>query len=260
MNLLNLNINNSMGSKKKRSKKKKVSAQGKPFVSVCTPTYNRRIFIPQLIKCFEKQTYPKQLMEWIIIDDGEDSVEDLFKGVECVKYFRVEEKMKLGRKRNFMHEKSKGDIIVYMDDDDYYPPDRVNHAVNRLRSQPRAMAAGSSIVYIYFNDLEKIYQFGPYGPMHATAGTFAFKKELLKETKYDDDAELAEEKAFLKNYTVPLIQLDPTKAILVFAHQYNTFDKRKLLVNAHPQFVRPTNLKPRFIIKDKDMLEFYTKI
>ena len=70
----------------------------------------------------------------------------------------------------------KGEILVYMDDDDYYPPERVNHAVNRLRSQPRALAAGSSIVYIYFNDLDKIYQFGPYGPMHATAGTFAFKK------------------------------------------------------------------------------------
>ena len=41
----------------------------------------------------------------------------------------------------------------------------VNHAVNRLRSQPRALAAGSSIVYMYFNDLDKIYQFGPYGPI-----------------------------------------------------------------------------------------------
>ena len=24
-----------------------------------------------------------------------------------------------------------------MDDDDYYPPERVNHAVNRLRSRPK---------------------------------------------------------------------------------------------------------------------------
>ena len=31
-------------------------------------------------------------MEWIVIDDGEDSVEDLFKDVPTVKYFRVEEK------------------------------------------------------------------------------------------------------------------------------------------------------------------------
>ena len=180
-------------------------------------------------------------MEWIVVDDGEDSVEDLFKDVECVKYFRVEKKMKLGRKRNFMHEKTKGEIIVYMDDDDYYPPERVNHAVNRLRSQPNALAAGSSIVYIYFNDLNKIYQFGPYGPMHATAGTFAFKRSLLKMTRYNDNAEIAEEKEFLKGYSVPLIQLNPMKAILVFAHQYNTFDKRRLLKNPNPNFVRVQN-------------------
>ena len=68
-------------------------------------------------------------MEWIVIDDGEDKVEDLFKDVPGVKYFGYEEKIKLGRKRNLMHEKCKGDIIVYMDDDDFYPPDRVNHAV-----------------------------------------------------------------------------------------------------------------------------------
>ena len=227
-----------MGGKKNR--KKKVSTNGKPFVSVCTPTYNRRMFIPQLIKCYKAQTYPKVLMEWIIIDDGEDSVEDLFKGVEGVKYFRYEEKIKLGRKRNLMHEKASGDILVYMDDDDFYPPDRVTHAVDRLRSQPNALCAGSSIVYIYFNDLDQLYIFGPYGKSHGTAGTFAFKKELLKLTKYDDDAEIAEEKAFLKNYTIPFVQLDPKKTILVFAHQYNTFDKRKLLVNPHPDYVRKT--------------------
>ena len=255
--MLNLNIIPMGNNKKRKGKKKVVSAQGKPFVSVCTPTYNRRQFIPQLIKCFQNQNYPKQLMEWIVVDDGEDSVEDLFKGVECVKYFRVEKKMKLGRKRNYMHEKSKGEILVYMDDDDYYPPDRVNHAVNRLRAVPRALAAGSSIVYIYINDLDKIYQFGPYGPQHATAGTFAFKRELLKETRYDDNAELAEEKAFLKNYSVPLVQLDPMKAILVFAHQYNTFDKRRLLVNPHPNFVRETKLKPKLFIRDKAMRDFY---
>ena len=40
--------------------------------------------------------------------------------------------MVLGAKRNFMHDKCKGSIIVYMDDDDYYPPDRISHAVEKL--------------------------------------------------------------------------------------------------------------------------------
>ena len=96
--------------------------------------------------------------------------------------------------------------------------------------------------------------------MHATAGTFAFKRELLKETKYDDEAEMAEEKKFLKNYTVPLVQLDPKKAILCFAHQYNTFDKRRLLVKPNPNYVKPTNLKPSTFIKNKDLLKFYAAI
>jgi len=243
--------------KKKRSKGRKVSANGKPFVSICTPTYNRRSFIPMLIKNYLAQTYPRQLMEWIVIDDGTDPVGDLFKDVPTVKYFYQEEKMKLGRKRNYMHEKAKGDIIVYMDDDDYYPPDRVNHAVNKLRSRPQVLCAGSSCIYIYFNDTNSIWQFGPYGPNHATAGTFAFKKELLKETRYDDEADMAEEKQFLKNYTIPFVQLDPRKSILCFAHAQNTFDKRRLLENPNPDYTKKTKLLPKNFIRDKAVAKFY---
>lgn len=245
---------------KKSKKEKTVSASGKPFVSVCTPTYNRRLFIPFLIRAFEKQTYPRHLMEWIIIDDGTDPVEDLFKDVSGVKYFYYSEKMPIGKKRNIMHQKAKGEIIVYMDDDDYYPPERINHAVNRLRSNHRVMCSGSSRLLLYFKHLQKIYEFGPYGPNHATAGTFAFKRELLNDTRYDDDAELAEEKRFLQNYTVPFIQLDPTKTILVASHDYNTFDKRRLLDNPHPDLVRETKFKLKDIIKDKVHLEFFKNI
>jgi len=243
----------------KKRRKKTVSANGKPFVSICTPTYNRRSFIPALIKCYESQTYPSELIEWIIIDDGEDSVEDLFKNIKGVKYYRYENKIRLGKKRNLMHEKTKGDIIVYMDDDDFYPPDRVNHAVNRLRSSPDCLAVGSSLTYIYFNDLDKIYQFGPYGSTHATAGTFAFKRKLLSMTRYQDDVDGAEEKYFLKNYTIPLIQLNPMKTILVFAHQHNTFDKRRLLEQCPNKYIKETRLKPSQFIRDKSLLEFYTK-
>ena len=48
-----------------------------PFVSICTPTFNRRPFIPAMLKCFDHQTYPKDRMEWIIVDDGTDPIEDL---------------------------------------------------------------------------------------------------------------------------------------------------------------------------------------
>ena len=230
-----------------------------PFVSVCTPTFNRRPFIEGIIKCFNHQDYPKDRMEWIIIDDGTDKVEDLVINHPHVKYFKYDTKMKLGKKRNLLHEKSKGDIIVYMDDDDYYPPQRVSHAVQKLQEHPEALCAGSSEIYIYFKHIQKMYQFGPYGPNHATAGTFAFKRKLI-ENRYDDEACLAEEKSFLKDYSVPFVQLDPKKVILVFSHEHNTFDKRKLLDNPHPNFVKESTKTVDEFVKEKELKDFYMNI
>ena len=228
-----------------------------PFVSICTPTYNRRPFIESMIKCFNHQTYPKDKMEWIIIDDGTDKIEELVIDISQVKYYKYDEKMVLGKKRNLMHEKSKGDIIVYMDDDDYYPPERVSHAVSMLQSHPKALCAGSSEIYIYFKHIEQMVQFGPYGPNHGTAGTFAFKREMLKDSVYDDTAALAEEKAFLKNYTVPFVQLEPKKTILVFSHVHNTFDKKTLLDNRHPKYVKDSDKTVDDFIKEPELKEFY---
>ena len=70
-----------------------------PTVSVCTPTFNRRPFISTLIKCFDHQIYPKNLLEWIIIDDGTDHIEDLVKNHPQVKYFKYDTNMTLGKKK-----------------------------------------------------------------------------------------------------------------------------------------------------------------
>lgn len=228
-----------------------------PFVSVCTPTFNRRPFINAMISCFNNQDYPQDRMEWIIIDDGTDPVEDMIASHPRVKYFKYDTKMTLGKKRNLLHEKSRGEILVYMDDDDYYPPQRVSHAVHMLITHPDALCAGSSEIYIYFKHIGQMKRFGPYGPNHATAGTFAFKRKLLKHHQYNDDACLAEERAFLKDYTVPFVQLDPMKVILVFSHEHNTFDKRKLLVNANPDVVRDSPKKVMDFIKDHNIRRFY---
>ena len=222
-----------MGKKTKAGTKQKTQnfTSDKPFVSICTPTFNRRPFIPIMFECFRNQTYPRNRMEWIIVDDGTDKIEDLINtsNIPQIKYISLPKKITLGEKRNVMHEHAKGSIIVYMDDDDYYPPERVQHAVDTLLANPKALCAGSSEMYIYFKHIQKMYQSGPFGPNHATAATFAFRRELLKNTQYENAAALAEERAFLKNYTIPFVQLDPLKTILVFSHEHNSFDKRKLL-------------------------------
>jgi len=243
---------------------KKKNNKHYPYVSICTPTFNRRPFIETMFQCFRNQDYPKHRMEWIIVDDGTDKIRDLIEAsnIPEIRYFELEEKIMLGAKRNFMHKQCKGSIIVYMDDDDYYPPDRVSHAVERLLGDQKALCAGSSEIYIYFKHVQKMIQCGPYGPNHATAGTFAFKKELLDNTRYEDEAALAEEKAFLKDYTIPFVQLDPLKSILVFSHEHNTYDKRKMFDNAHPDFFKESDKTIDMFIKyddEKGIKKFFMK-
>jgi len=221
-------------------------------VSLCTPTYNRRPFINQAIQCVQHQDYTGP-MEWIIVDDGTDPIHDLVAHLPHVKYIRIHKKMPLGYKRNLIHANCTGDILVYMDDDDYYPPTRVSHAVQRLQSS-KCLVAGSSIIHIYYHDLEKILEFGPYLPYHATAGTFAFKKELLLQTSYDDEACMAEENFFLKNYSFPLLQLDPKHVILVVCHNYNTVDKRNVIKDGQG---KPCSFNIDHIITNPTLLQFF---
>jgi hypothetical protein len=228
-----------------------------PFVSLCTPTFNRRPFIPIMIKCFEIQTYPKDKIEWIIVDDGSDKIEDLVKHIPQVKYLKFDQKMTLGKKRNILNENAKGDIIIYMDDDDYYPAERISHAVETLKNNPKALCAGSSAMFIHFKHLNKMLQFGPYGPNHSTAATFAFRKELLKQTKFSEESSVAEEKQFLKDYTIPFVQLESTKSILVFSHNHNSFDKKELLNQGPNPNIHETTLTPVDLVKEPEILKFF---
>jgi glycosyltransferase involved in cell wall biosynthesis len=228
-----------------------------PTVSICTPTFNRRPFIPVMIKCFEHQTYPKDKVEWIIIDDGTDKIEELVTHIPQVKYFKYDEKMSLGKKRNLLNEKATGDIIIYMDDDDYYPPERIRHAVDTLIANPNALCAGSSAIFIYFKHINKMLQFGPYGPNHSTAATFAFRRSLLNQTKFDEGSCVAEERYFLKEYTIPFVQLESRKSILVFSHNHNSFDKKELLAQGINPTIHDTSLTPSDFVKEPEILKFF---
>ena len=228
-----------------------------PFVSVCTPTFNRRPFVPFLIDCFINQDYPIEKMEWIIVDDGDDKIEDLVSNIPQVKYFKSQKKIALGRKRNIMNSKCQGDIIVYMDDDDYYPPERVSHAVETLMNNSLYDVAGCDDISIYFGDPEcKIYDIGPYHEYHATAATFAFRKCFLKNNSFNNDKLFGEESSFLKNFTVPLVKLDPSKTILVFSHSLNTIDKRFIFKNEKHHKVRESEKEINDIVKSDIFLDF----
>jgi len=234
-----------------------------PLVSIVTPTYNRRRFIPFLIKMVQQQTYPRARMEWIVYDDGQEPVGDLLEAARAdlptVKYIYSEEKMTIGEKRNRLNQEAMGDIIVAMDDDDFYFPQRVMSAYTALNSSPSIDLAGSSEIYMYFSDTKDIYKIGPYFKTHATNGTMAWRKRYALSRRYDETVAFAEEKSFLEGYKNPLIQLNCMNVMLVISHSDNTFDKTQLRQANNPLF-KKTNLKLKDFIKDDEIRQFFSEV
>lgn len=223
-------------------------------VSVLTPTYNRRPFLPLLLQCYKSQTFPLTQMEWIVLDDGSDCVEDFFKGPLCssipnLRYIRTpaDSRLTIGAKRNILRKEAIGDICISMDDDDFYPPERVAHVVYRFAQQPKIQLAGSSEMYFYFHRIQKIYRFDPVHPSHSTHGPLAWRLNYGKTHAYDETVGNAEEPSFLDQYTNPMIQLDSTKSILVLCHRGNTYDKYKM-IDTNEKMIE-TQLKLSYFIR-----------
>lgn len=217
-----------------------------PLVSLCTVTRNRAAFLPMLQQLILLQSYPRERLEWVIVDDSDPGQPrfqpDTSQGL-AIHYHHLPGHLPLGRKRNLSHSFCRGEIIVVLDDDDYYPRSRVAHAVERLQAS-EALIAGSSVLPIFFLPERELWLAGPYSPRHATAATFAFKRELLESTRYHDDASYAEEKAFLQGYSLPMVQLEARHTIVCIGHDRNTYDKRQLQASGvNPRFRRVSRLR-----------------
>lgn len=217
------------------------------IVSVITSTHNRPQFIPRLIKAYNNQDYDHDFMEWVILDDGTEPVDYLFKeSGEHIRYIYSDTKMTMGEKLNILNKNALGDVIIVMDDDDYYPPTRISSVVAAMTKDPFTMVAGSSKVYMYSTDTKEIYCAGPYHDNHALNCTLAYRPSYLKTHKYDDAETCAVEHVFLNEFTEPVIQLD--NQILHMIHSSNTF-KNKMGIS----LMKKTTLTLEDFIKDPEL-------
>lgn len=214
------------------------------------------------------QDYPHDRLEWVIIDDTPDldsSAEfpEYLDGIR-VRYYYLKKKVTLAKKRNMLNHQAKGTFIVNMDDDDYYPPCRVSHAVQTLLEKGTPLV-GSSKMFMYFSRDGSIYQLGPYRENHGTAATMAYTKQYT-ETHDFGDGHYAEEGVFTDSWKSPMAQLDPMKTVLALSHSDNTIEKTMFLEERYGHIgrtVHETKLTlDNFVNKEKedDVYQFYNEL
>jgi len=223
------------------TKKTKIT---KLILSASIITVNQLVRSDCLLNLYELiklQTY-KNIIEWVIVEgsktkeDAEKNKQHIMKLIDMnkdqlnIKIIYVEYSGKaLSDLRNIGNNKCSGDIIVCMDDDDYYPAERVSHAVDALQKS-NALLAGCSDIYLYEYFMGKLYKFKGFHDKHSTNNCMAFKKEYLKNHAHESGLLMSEEKSFTNNFTEPMVQLDSKKCIIVSSHDFNTFNKRELCI------------------------------
>ena len=217
-------------------------------VSIVTITqYNRKECLRNLAYLIEQQLY-KNIIEWVIVEGSRTETEAFIntkhirelelKSLLSIKYVPFQIDQHLSDRRNAGNAAASGEIIVCMDDDDYYPPTRVSHAVYALATAKNgALIAGCSRTYIYFYLTGQLFQFKSFGPGHSTNNCLAYKRAYLETHKHMAGLDKAEESSFMEGFTVPMAQLDPIKTIVISGHRANTVDKRfiseEMMIDKH---------------------------
>lgn len=236
-----------MGTNKKKNKSHQntviTKVELKPTVSIITITQLKRFeCLTILIDLIKAQTY-SNIIEWVIVEgskvesDAEINKKNIYEFINKIEpelkfkiiYVEREKSVKLGELRNIGNRKCQGDITVCMDDDDYYPPSRVSHAVEKL-TQSNNLIAGCSAHLMYDYDLNILVQMKPFGPSHSINSCMAWKKEYLKTNSHDPEKDFAEEPSFTNNFTNPMVQLDPFSTVILSSHSSNTYSKKKFFI------------------------------
>lgn len=123
------------------------------MVSVIIITFKRAQFITRAINSVLNQTY--QDFELIIVDDNNPNtiyrkqLEDImkqYKDNDKIKYIQHECNKNGSAARNTGIKEARGEYIAFLDDDDYYMPDRLEILVNSLSKNKEYNAAYSSVI------------------------------------------------------------------------------------------------------------------
>lgn len=116
-------------------------------VSVIIPTYKRATMLPRAIKSVLNQTYSN--IEVVVVDDNNpksdwrlktEKIMDEFKSDSRVVYIKHPENKNGSAARNTGVNSASGEVITYLDDDDWYYSEKIEKQLSFLLNNPRYRA------------------------------------------------------------------------------------------------------------------------
>ncbi len=210
-----------------------------PPISIVTLIYNRRKFIDLALHNLLITDYPKDKIEWVVVDDSdipeEQASDKIMKfGRECapmsLTYIPLPKKTSIGEKRNIACQRAQHDIIVMMDDDDHYPVSSFRRRVAWLLNHPQKPNAVATTTIACYDLLKgtSAVNTPPYNlplSQRVSEATLAFKKSFWQ-AKHFPDANMAEGEGFLLDREDEVLELQPQQIIVAMSHNRNASSRR----------------------------------
>lgn len=204
-------------------------------IAVCTPTYNRRWTWEWSKLCFDMQDHPD--LVWIVVDNSDTPEQswDVSQTHPKVKYTHVDGKRPIGELRNICVQEAlftDADYIAFWDDDDFYVPHRLSHALRVLAEKPDCEYVGCSELYLLLVRENVVVKVGPYGENHSTAASWVVRRTYVEKNRFDSSATKGEEATFMRSWRTKMAMIEPADCILVMGHSSNTCNKSQVRIKA----------------------------
>jgi glycosyltransferase involved in cell wall biosynthesis len=206
-----------------------------PNISILMPTFNRRKFLPFIIKNLKVQDYPHKKLQLVIHDDGDipllEDYETFSKAIKPIKlkYIRNKVRLTIGDKRNRLVQNATNNIVVFMDDDDLYEPTYISHSYHILKTKKAGCVGCEKMIFIYPPyTSEDFYGLDAKCKTLIHEATLMFHKSWYKKTIGFLNNNQAEGAGITKSCKKKTIETtDPFKTMTAVVHGKNTVNKDK---------------------------------
>ena len=218
-----------------------------PPITIVTLLYNRRKFFDLACHNIMLSDYPKDKIEWIVVEDSDDPNEDasdrvIQVGIKAaplqLAYVPLGKKTPIGEKRNKGIERAKNDIILFMDDDDHYPETSLRRRVAWLTKhpmKPQCVTCTTIAAYDLIRGVSAVNTppFDLALGKRVSEATMAFYRSWWEKRKFSAD-EIAEGDNFIQGREADVLELPPQQIIVAFSHKKNTSGRRIPADDAKP--------------------------
>ena len=231
-----------------------------PLVSCILPTYNRRRFLSQAIRCFQRRTYANA--ELIVLDDSDRSCASLCRGIDAVRYIRLDLPITTGAKLNLGIAAARGDILQKIDDDDYYGPRFLESSVSHC------LAAGPAAIVTRCCFLTLIGRDGVLRHSRhnwSVGGALCFHRALWKRIPFQNSNQ-SQDSQFLRDHNCEIVRICDPEQYIVIRHGANNWQfvkergaPKKVLTDDYLRDNPPYHKPLRDVLPESD-IAFYGRV